>query len=236
MGQISQSISTPRKIILVLLFALTVYAFWPRGHNDMEAAKSWNLNVDNNGRLQFMGITLGETRLAEAEKLLHVKSSRALFVENQKDNGQSNGTAGQLEAFFDNLDHDAKLVLNLTASDTLLSRIRERAYHPMDYPNGNHRVGIAPEDQGLIDELTAGSLTYLLAARYNAQSVHALLGPPAQEITLKSGEQHWLYPNFGLDFISPDKGSSVMQMVPPAAFDKLLAPLMQASRETASNP
>ncbi len=227
--------STKIKVLYAVLILLAIYTLWPSdtGHDishDTGAIRIWDAKVNEQGRLNVLGVVLGETTLKQAETVLYTRSERALFVALKE--GQP--PKETLEAFFPTSPDRAKIVIELDASPALMARIKSNAYSPMAFPSGNAKLEIAPEHNAEIDNQVAKSLTYIPPLDLTPEMVEQHFGKTTQQIVDTDGNIHLLYPALGLDVLIAREGNPLLQFVPPAEFERLLTLLKQnSSNETA---
>ena len=219
------------KILYAILIVLAIYTLWPsEGDHDNSSIRIWNAHINEQGRLNVLGVALGETTLKEAEAILHTQSERALFLE-LKEGQQQKET---LEAFFPTSPDRAKIIAELDAPADLLERIKSRAYNPMAFPSGSAKLEIAPEHNADINALPVKSLTYIPPVSLTPAMVENHFGKSSQQITDSSGNHHILYPALGLDVTIAKEGSPLFQFVPPNEFDRLTILLKQPDNSGSS--
>ncbi len=207
------------KILYGLLAALIVYTIWP-GDNEEEIAsiRVWNTQVNEQGQLTVLGITLGKTTLKEAEAALHSQSERGLFV-NMADGKM---VSEHLEAYFPTSPDRAKLVLELVADTDLIDRIKKRAYRVKAFPSGSMKLEIAPDETAYIESLVAKAITYIPPISLTPETLEQQFGKAGSQQRDIDGNLHLLYPHLGLDAVLPASGKPILQFVPPSDFDRLL--------------
>lgn len=206
------------KLLYVVLIVLAVVALWPsETERDPSKIRVWKAHVDDAGQLNVLGVVLGKSTLKEAETALHSQSERALFVE--MENGELKRET--IEAFFPTSPDRAKIIVELDASDELLTRIKERAYNPMAFPSGNLKLEIAPEHSAELEQLSARSLTYIPPVSLDTETIEQQFGAPEKLVRDKDANLHLLYPALGLDVVLPREGKPLLQFVPPDEFDRL---------------
>lgn len=211
--------STKIKVLYALMIALAIYTLWPTesGHEPAATSRIWEAHIDEQGKLNVLGVVLGETTLKQAETVLHTQSERALFLELKEGKPQKE----TLEAFFPTSPDRAKIIIELDASPELLERIKQRAYNPKAFPSGNAKLEIAPEHNADIEAQVAKSFTYIPPISLTAEMVEQHFGKSEEQITDRDGNHHLLYPALGLDVVIAKEGKPLFQFVPPADFARL---------------
>jgi hypothetical protein len=216
--------STKIKILYAVLIALAVYTLWPTETNrDNGTIRIWDAHVNEQGRLNVLGVVLGETTLKQAETVLHTQSERALFISLKEGQPQKE----TLEAFFPTSPDRAKIIIELDASPELLERIKGNAYNPMAFPSGNAKLEIAPEHNADVEAQIAKSIHYIPPLNLTTEMVEQHFGKSEQLIVDSDGNTHLLYPALGLDTIIPRDGNPLFQFVPPTEFERLLTLIKQ---------
>ncbi len=66
-----------------------------------------------------------------------------------------------MEAFFDDLPDDGRLILNLDASPELIGKIIKTGHRPIILPNGTTKFSIPPEFVKEVRRLTVAAITFL---------------------------------------------------------------------------
>ncbi len=209
--------------LLILVVPLALWALWtltsPSDAEKEATKRAWNTTVNDQGQLSVLGVTIDETSLKEAEKILNSHSERALFI-----SPQESGKKPVIEAFFPKMPDGSKLILNLTASDELIEKIINNASNPMAFPSGNIKFKIAEEHLKTIETLTFSSLTAIPRIKITPKMLFNQFGTPEQQIP-KGDIMHSLYPEIGLDAILDKSGEVMLQFVSPAKFQKTLESL-----------
>ncbi len=209
------------KLLSIGLAVLVFFTLWTSNQDTDKSAASirvWNAHVNEQGKLDVLGVVLGQSTLKEAEEVLHTQSERALFVD-VKNNEHLGDT---LEAYFPTSPDRAKLFLELEASDELIARIKKRAYKATVYPSGNLKLAVAPEQMAEVEATQVKSLTYRPPISLTPETVEKNFGPADKKIKDGDGNIHIMYPALGLDVVIAREGKPLLQFVSPADFDRLL--------------
>lgn len=212
-----------KSIFLILVLPLVFWTLWTlfsTSDDEKEITKrAWNATVNEHGQLSVLGVTIDETSLKDAERILNSHSERALFI-----SPQESGKKPVVEAFFPKMPDGSKLILNLTASDELIEKIINNASSPIAFPSGNIKFKIAEEHLKAIEALTFSSLTAIPRIKITPKMLINQFGTPEQQI-YKNDIMHSLYPEIGLDAILDKSGEVMLQFVSPANFQKTLESL-----------
>ncbi|MFA7619440.1 MAG: hypothetical protein WC012_10355 [Thiohalomonadaceae bacterium] len=182
----------------------------------------WQIEKTPEGRTQVFGITLGETSLAEAERLLGTPGEVTLF--------NAPGAARVVEAYFDpvNLSGlDAKMVLGVAVPTEMLEPMYDRGIRASQLGSGTQKVTLAPDDVERVRQMAVDSITYMPSVNLSPEQVEKRFGVPAERRRETGDEpvEHWLYPELGLDVAISERKKEVLQYVLPADFERLTRPL-----------
>ncbi len=217
-----------KTIFFILVAPLVFWTLWtllsPSSSEKETTKRAWNAIVNDHGQLSVLGVTIDETSLKEAEKILNSHSERALFM-----NPQESGKKPVIEAFFPKMPDGSKLILNLNASDELIERVIKTASNPMAFPSGNIKFKISKEHLETIEALTFSSLTAIPRIKVTPQMLFNQFGTPQQQIP-KNDIMHSLYPEIGLDAILDKSGEVMLQFISPSNFQKTLESLGVTSK------
>lgn len=213
------------KVLYAVLIALAIYTLWPTesGHEPATASRVWGAHINERGKLDVLGVVLGETTLKQAETVLHTQSERALFLELKEGKPRKE----TLEAFFPTSPDRAKIIIELDASPELLEQIKQHAYNPMAFPSGNAKLEIAPEHNADVEAQLVKSFTYIPPISLTTEMVEQHFGKSERQITDSDGNHHLLYPALGLDVVIAREGNPLLQFVPPSDFERLNGLLQQ---------
>jgi len=209
------------KLLYIGLAVLIFFTLWSSNQDADKSSASirvWNAHINEQGKLDVLGVVLGQSTLKEAEEILHTQSERALFVD-VKDNEHKGDT---LEAYFPTSPDRAKLFLELVASDELIAKIKKRAYKATVFPSGNVKLAVAPEQMAEIETTVVKSLTYRPPISLTPETVEKNFGPADRKLNDGDGNIHLLYPALGLDVVIAREGKPLLQFVAPADFGRLL--------------
>lgn len=223
--------STKIKILYAVLAILAIYALWPSSEvRDSATIRVWDAKVNEQGNLNVLGVVLGESTLKQAEAALYTQSERALFVTLK----EGEPAKESIEAFFPTSPDRAKIIIQIDAAPDLIERIRKNAPGPIVYPSGSAKFEILPQFNREIEASAARSLTYIPSLRLTPEQVEQHFGKSERQITDVDDNLHLLYPALGLDVVIAREGNPLLQFVPPAEFDKLLALVKQRPEDSAA--
>ncbi len=216
------------KVLFIFLIGLTIYTLWPiESERSSVTIHVWDAHINAQGRLNVLDVVLGETTLKQAEAILLTQSERALFLELNEGKPQNES----IEAFFPTSPDRVQMIIELTAPDELLQRIKARALKTIVFPSGSAKMTIAPEDMFDVESLTTKSITYIPNTALDIALVTKHYGQAEQQIHDNDNSLHLLYPALGLDVVLPQKGKPLLQFVPPEQFERLLLRLPMATSD-----
>jgi hypothetical protein len=185
----------------------------------------WQVEATPSGGLRVFGLTVGESTLADAERLYH-EGNVTLFRSPQ-------GKIG-VEAFFENVNLSglsAKVVLGLRVPADELAAMYERGVRASKLASGTQKVSLTSEDRRRMDQAVIDTLTYMPSINLAEPLVEKRFGVAAEKWKEPAtGVVHWLYPRIGLDVAFSESEKEVLQYVPPAEFARLRDPLVSGER------
>jgi len=205
-------------LVLVLIGVLM-----PAPDSDRGQFLPWQIEHTPQGGTRVFGVTLGETSLNEAERILKSSAEVTLFVTPEEEY--------RVEAYFDKVvlgGFASKMVMVIQLPPAEAEAMFLRGVRISTLGSGTNKVTLSSEDMRRVYTLPIISLAYLTRATLDDELLLKRFGEPAERITEpENGTVHWLYPKLGLDVALDKKGKAVMQYVLPADFDVLLKPLRE---------
>lgn len=186
----------------------------------------WQIEILPDGHSRVFGITLEQTRLDEAAKILNRGYDLGLF--------ETPGQGLSLEAYFSEVTLgglSGKMIVTLVASPAELQAMRERAIKRKVLESGDRRYVMAAADKLAAGSRVVQALTYIPYVDLDPEIIQARFGTPAERIRVDKTHEHWLYPDKGLDLLLDTDGKELLQYVVPARFETLLAPLRKKNDE-----
>ncbi|GAB5605250.1 hypothetical protein [Sideroxyarcus sp. TK5] len=181
----------------------------------------WHIEHPAPDTVKIFGLTLGQSKLGDAEMRFKEEGEPSLFK----------SPAGVLSAelFFEQINLAglrSRVVLTADIPETELKMMYERGLRMAGTGSGK-KITLTPDDIAVLRKAAIGSLTYMPGVRVDEALFLKRFGQPAQVIKEeKHATTHWLYPQHGLDISMGEGEKPVLQYVPPAAFDKLVKPLL----------
>ncbi len=169
----------------------------------------WQIERLADGDTRVFGITLGQTTLGEAIGLLGDDMKLALIAAPQE--------SGTVEAYYSH--HSAgpitgKMILVLDIPAAVRSPLRQRAFQE----GGTRRYRLHPDDLAIAYQAPVRVINFMPSFNLDEEIVQARFGTPAEVIQVGEQQQHWLYPDKGLDLILNVDGKEVLQYLRPDEF------------------
>lgn len=195
----------------------------------------WQIDTQPDGSSRVMGLSLGSeaqsSTLADVRRLWGPDVQIAIIA--------APGENGSLEAFVDPAQAgfvSGKMVVSARLPAEVIRGMRERAVKVDFMESTTRKHTLQPEDEqaALAAPLTA--VSFIPAARLDAEAIVARFGQPARRIQSNGHLEHFLYPDKGLDVVLDSDGKELLQYVAPAEFKRVQAPLeaaLAASQATA---
>jgi hypothetical protein len=134
-----------------------IFLLLPEEVDDGVVRLPWQVGVDEQGRTQPFGFTLGETRLAEVRAVFAEEGKLSLFAQ------PADGTLA-VEAYFDHIYLSrlrADFIMTLAAEQADLAPMYERGLRISQLGSGAKRVTLDPDDAKRLADYPIRSITYL---------------------------------------------------------------------------
>lgn len=210
-------------VLAFTIIALAVAMFLLPGKPPEQAHQlPWQIETTAEGSIRVFGLTLGHSRLMDAEHVASELAEVSLF--------SSDDQGHVIEAYINTLILNglkAKMVFNLDLSDEMLQGMYERGSRIATMGSGTRKVTLSSGDQQLIRQAVINGITYIPQINLDEALITKRFGQPQQRIReAESGTVHWLYPDKGLDLAYHAEAKEVLQYLPPKDFDRLMQPLL----------
>jgi len=209
--------------ILVLLAAGLLFLH-PDGEHDHDdhplTGLPWQIDRLPDGDTRVFGITLGRTTLGDAIGRLGDDLELAIIAPPQEN--------GSLEAYYSHYSAGpitGSLVLVLDVAADALREMRSRAVRD----SGTRRYLLHPDDLPFAYRAPVGIITFMPTFGLSEDIAQARFGGPAEVLRVDAQQQHWLYPDKGLDLVLNDGGRDLLQYLPPHSFSAHRERLRRAS-------
>lgn len=219
--------TTEKKIywgVGIFSFVIIIGSFLIPGDRPSKEDLPWHIEHPTPDSVAVFGLTLGQSKLGDAELRFKEEGEPSLFK----------SPAGDLSAelFFEQINLAglrSRVVLTADIPAAELKNMYERGLRMAGTGSGK-KITLTPDDIGTLRKAPISSLTYMPGVRVDETLFLKRFGQPAQIIKEeKHGTSHWLYPQHGLDITMGEGEKPVLQYVSPANFDKLVKPLLDAA-------
>jgi len=213
-------------VLFFTVFAVAVGVFVLPGKKPENVHLPWQVSVTPKGNLSVLGVVVGKTTLGEAERAFKEPAEVSLFAH---ENGNK-----VVEAYFDSVDISglrARIVVVVALDKPTLEEMFNQGARLANMGGGRHKVTLADKDLARVKKTPIVSLTYIPRINLSEEMVKSRFGEPAERIAEPEGQVvHWLYPGKGLDLALDSEGKEVLQYVPPADFEQIRNPLLEAAK------
>lgn len=182
----------------------------------------WQITVQTDGKTQIFGITLNETSLQDAARLLGREYKLGLF--------ETSGQPLSLEAYFNEITMggiSGKFVLTLDATQEEMQALLAKAIKRKVLESGTKRYSLTADVIHTLAQKPVTSISYIPYINLDEEVIKQRFGEPAERIVIDQKRQHWLYPELGLDLLHDADGKELLQYVVPADFEELRQPLIK---------
>lgn len=208
-------------LALLILVAVSLMFFntEKQSSNEPVTGLPWQIDKLADGTTRVFGITPGQTTLAAAMEQLGDAMDLAIIAAPHE--------SGALEAYYSHysagpITGKLFLVLNLTPDE--LAPLRKRAFQD----GGTRRYHLHPEDLPVTYQAAVKLINFMPSFNLDADIVQTRFGTPAEVIQVDAQQQHWLYPDQGLDLILNADGKEVLQYLSPRDFSAHRTALRQS--------
>jgi len=220
-----------RQIVLSVLAVavlgfLGVILLMPASIQDDTIRLPWRIEQDIAGHTQVFGFTIGETTLTEVRELFGDDGKVNLFQDPAREDIYG------VEAFFEQIHLQrlrADFVITLDVDQSTLADMYERGLRISQVGSGSRKIKLDPVDVETLASRPIRGISYLPKARLDNELIEQRFGVPSLRLTEpKTGVEHWLYPERGVDIARDRNGNVIIQYVNPDDFEQLLRPLEDA--------
>ncbi|MDD5297820.1 MAG: hypothetical protein PHU46_12990 [Rhodocyclaceae bacterium] len=211
-------------ILAVTLAALALpFVYRPAATTQPGPGLPWEVEALADGNSRVFGLVLGKSTLAETTERLHFEPQLAIIA-------GAEGEAGTLEAYFDSVSLGfitGKMVVTASLSPEALLAMQKRAVKMESQASGAHRFVLGKADWQVASVARINSISLLPSASLDEAIVLSRFGRPSERLKTSETNEHFLYPERGLDVSLDSQGKNVLQYVPPAQFSRLREPLVK---------
>ncbi|MGB0713484.1 MAG: hypothetical protein ACPGUC_07985 [Gammaproteobacteria bacterium] len=179
----------------------------------------WVINAPNPDQLDALGVSLGKTTVAEAEKLWGRALEKAVFSFRDGRN-EVEAFAGKLS--FGGIEGRLVAPLRVDAADAALYAGRATDRKPQ--PSLAIKLDLQARDSEALGRVVLDRLMFVPATKkLETSMLEQRFGKPASRVERGGeGATLWSYPDKGLVIIHDPEGPEILHFVPPSAFPRLL--------------
>ncbi len=212
------------------LLALVIAIYFPAKQKTIPVQTQslpWQIETTTKGSIRVFDLVLEQSTVDDAIHRFRENAEVSLFV--------SPENTRVIEVYFNNTrlaGLRAKLVLSVAINDADIEAIYNRGTRISTLGDGSRKVTLHPDDLLRVKQSTIATITYLPKTKLDAELLQARFGEPTRRIReTKNKTLHWLYPSLGLDIARDQDGRTVIQYLPPKAFEKVMKPLLEQGKE-----
>lgn len=212
----------------LLLLAIALF-FSPRHKTTPVLPQSlpWQIKTNMDGSIRVFGLLLEHSTINDAIRRFGENAEVSMFV--------SPKHKRVIEVYFNNTrlaGLNAKIVLSVAINKAEIKAIYDNGTRISTLGDGSHKVTLGHDDLLRVKQSPIAMITYLPKIKLGADLILARFGEPAQRIQeTKNKTLHWLYPSKGLDIAQDQNGRTVIQYLPPKAFEGAMKPLLEKGEE-----
>jgi len=208
-------------LMIVILISIGLLSL----NNDEQASNEpvtglpWQIDSLPNGDTRVFGIVPGRTTLGEAIELLGDDEMDLAIIAAPHE-------TGTLEAYYSHYSAGpitGKLFLILDIAPDILSPMRKRAFQD----GGTRRYHLHPDDLPTAYRAPVSVMNFIPSFNLDGEIAQTRFGTPAEIIQIDAQQEHWLYPDKGLDLILNVDNKDVLQYLSPGQFSAHRAQLQQ---------
>lgn len=184
----------------------------------------WQIKVLDPQRTRALGVTLGETTMADLMQRLPVPDIR-LFVD--ADGSRS------VEAYYVNAripPFEANLILRPDLDAAALDRIEAETTSERPMPSGARRYGLSDDALTSLGDVPIVEMSYIPRARWTEDLLIERFGEPRDRLRVDADHSYWLYPEDGLTILVPRRGRVLMHYVTRERWEATVERLRDAGR------
>lgn len=196
---------------LVFISSIAIYALMLIFQPSREAVEDqnlpWNAHFNNQGQLETLGLTIGESTVNDAIELYGKDVEVKLF----SDLDESNKS---VEAYFPVMyigSIKAALALGIIASEEQKQKAFENGKKIVMSSTGGREVELYNADKITFMDLPVSSVTLLPRKHLTKRAIEMRFGKPDHKETQSDGLEHWFFKDLGLELIIDPEGPEALQ-------------------------
>lgn len=202
--------------MIIFGFVILISSINDKRFNITSDKLPWQIEISENAQSKVFGITLNQTSMRDALKILQTFPETAAF---EHKNGRRN-----LEAYISSVSLSglsAKMILEYSVTEENLSRYIKDSVKKEGTPSGAFKYSL--NEQDILEAMQAPviSISYIPYAQFDDEIIMQRFGIAAETITVSDQTSILLYPELGLSLTYNTDGKEVLQYVAPADFERL---------------
>ncbi len=223
-----------KKSLLIAILVLGIIAafLWRRPAVDRSPPPPidglpWQIETLANGDSRVFGLELSRSTLDDARLRFGEDLEIGILA--------ARGEPGSLEVYFNNVTAGVitgKMILVAALDEQTLAGLRARAIQKKNTDGTTYRYSLDPDDLPLVWRAPIATITFIPAASIDAETVLKRFGTPQERLHTGAEQEHFLYPDKGLDLTLNSKGKEILQYVAPREFARLRDPLQHSTTPT----
>ena len=202
--------------LIIFAFVILISTISDKRVNISSDKLPWQITISEDGQSKVFGITLNQTSVRDALKILKAFPEIAAF---EHKNGRRN-----LEAYISSVSLSglsAKMILEFSVTDENLSRYIKDSVKKKGTPSGAFKYDLNEQDVLEAMQAPVISISYIPYAQFDDEIIMQRFGIAAETVTVSETTSILLYPELGLSLTYNKDGKEVLQYVAPADFERL---------------
>ena len=167
----------------------------------------WNAKYDESGKLNVLGLTIGESSLNDAMKLYGKDVEIKIFSDKQENNKS-------IEAYFPLVyigSIKAAIALKIDLTQEELDSAYSAGKTTTVTPTGGREVELYSSDVAKFMDHSLSSVTLLPRKHLTERAIAARFGQPDKKEIQSDNLPHWFFNDLGLELIIDEEGPEALQ-------------------------
>jgi len=195
-------------VIGAILAVISIFWVEPPTTEQKATSLPWEAKLNDAGKLDVLGLTLGNSSTRDAMGLYGKEVQVRLFANMQ-------GEAISLESFFEDMyigySLRGRLVLTLDTKPDQLNHMLEAGARIKTTETGVREVSLSSNDSALALDIPIRALTYLPYPKLDEATLKSRFGEPVQDTVGEDGIRRWHYPALKLVILFHDSDRKSLQ-------------------------
>lgn len=195
-------------IIAGAIWLLTYLMFTPESKQEHIDALPWHAQVNEQGNLKVLGLTLNESSTRDAMALYGKEIEIMLFTDHDTQ-------PISVESFFESMHigyaFRGRLVLTLNTNAAQLDSMLQRGGKVKSLDTGHREITLSGQDLHLAVDLPIKYLTFIPQSKIDESIIEQRFGQPTRDYEGEDGLRRWSYPEKQLTVIFDGTGRKVLE-------------------------